>query len=95
MSSLSGINAKAAEAMARLSASERRLLGGLVLVLLAVAPIKAASWSQEAAARHETAQAELDRAQRAAGRASGTPGATVKSSGRPSKLVKPQFCGFQ
>jgi hypothetical protein len=71
MSSLSRINAKAAETMARMSANERRLLGGLVLVLLAAAPIKAASVREEAATRHETVQAELDRVRQATGRAAG------------------------
>lgn len=71
MTSPSSINAKIAETMARMSTNERRLLGGLVLVLLAAAPIKAASLRQDAAARHETVQAELDRARQAAGRANG------------------------
>lgn len=71
MSSLSRINAKAAETMARLSANERRLLGGLVLVLLAAAPIKAASMRQEAAARNDAVQEELDRVRQATGRAAG------------------------
>lgn len=71
MSSPSRITATISERMARMSANERRLLGGLVLVLLAVAPIKAASWRQEAAARNETVQAELDRVRQAAGRANG------------------------
>ena len=43
MSTPSRINAKIADTVGRMSANERRLLGGLVLVLLAVAPIKAAS----------------------------------------------------
>lgn len=71
MSSLSKITAKAAETMAKMSANERRLLGGLVLVVLAAAPIKAASMRQEAAARNDTVQAELDRVRQAAGRAAG------------------------
>ena len=71
MSSLSSINVKVAETMARMSAKERRLLGGLVLVLLAVAPIKAAGWREEAATRHETVAAELDRLRQATGRANG------------------------
>jgi hypothetical protein len=71
MSSLSRINAKAAETMARMSANERRLLGGLLLVVLAAAPIKAASMRQEAAARNETVQAELERVRQATGRAAG------------------------
>ena len=71
MSTPSRINAKIADTVGRMSANERRLLGGLVLVLLAVAPIKAASWRQEAAARHETVQAELDRVQQSTGRANG------------------------
>ena len=71
MSTPSRINAKIADAVGRMSANERRLLGGLVLVLLCVAPIKAASWRQEAAARHETVQAELDRVRQSTGRANG------------------------
>ena len=71
MSNLSSLNAKVAERMAGMSANERRLLGGLVLVLLAAAPIKAASWRQEAATRHETAQTELDRVRRTTGGANG------------------------
>lgn len=77
MSSFSRITAKAAETMARMSANERRLLGGLLLVALAAAPIKAASWRQEAAARNETVQAELDRVRQATGRASGGIGAEL------------------
>ena len=71
MSTPSRINAKIADTVGRMSANERRLLGGLVLVLLCVAPIKAASWRQEAAARHETVQAELDRVRQSTGRANG------------------------
>jgi hypothetical protein len=77
MSSFSRINAKVAETMARMSANERRLVGGLVLVALAAAPIKAASWRQEAAARNETVQAELDRVKQATGRASGGVGSEL------------------
>lgn len=71
MSSPPRIVAKVAETMARMSANERRMLGAFLLVLLAAAPIKAASWRQEAAARHESVQADLDRARLAAGRANG------------------------
>jgi hypothetical protein len=71
MSGPSSLNAKVAETMARMTANEKRLLGGLLLVLLAAAPIKAASWRQDAAARHETVQAELGRVRQAAGRANG------------------------
>jgi hypothetical protein len=57
--------------MAKMSANERRLLGGLLLVALAVAPIKAASMRHDAELRRDTVQAELDKVRLATGRASG------------------------
>lgn len=61
---VSRLNTALGDQIGRISSRERKLLAGLVLIGLIVAPIQAYGWMQDAKARHLEAQAALETAKR-------------------------------
>lgn len=73
------ISNQLAEAFSRRTPNERRLLAGLAVVALAVAPVKALSFKDDATTRNEAAHAELDRVQLLVQRNQGSVGGQLAS----------------
>lgn len=71
MPAITDLNSQASGVFARMKPSERRLLAGLGVVVLAVIPIKALDSVDKAQAKHAEAQASLDRARMIARRSQG------------------------